>query len=203
MSPSAEQWSAVAAIASAVTAVVSVSWQRRSMQQSARPELIFDEISREEDAGTVTVRARVLRNVGTGSAHSIRCESDDESSPRRHPIYPVAGGHFIPLLEADARVEVAFEIITVAPKVVDGIALDLLASRLSCFDQFGYRHDVTFKYYISSEHIFLTQPVAPGVYLASRESIAISPMRQRLENHMFRLARRWRKVLIFFRVHLT
>ena len=188
---SAEGWAAVAAIASAVAAIGSLRWQRREAAFAARPELVLEKFSTANEGGTRYVRAGTVRNVGSGVACAIYLSVKNDSE--RFSL-PVAGGNAIALLQAGQDAAADFEIMMSEPIPDRGFRIWQVEATVTCWDRLGWRHHVGYVLFISPEPIGLTQPLAPGVMLAARRQVAVSPTEQRIERLILtpvRIAWRW------------
>lgn len=161
-------WSAVAAIAAAAAAIISMVWQRTATLRATRPELLLDGWHVDIEHQTLTIRADVLRNVGAGSASYVYCSLADDSPARGHPLYPVAGGHAIPYLAAGESTKVDFEIIDAEPVPEDGDVLQGFSIAMWCFDELGRQHATRMKLLYSTVTVGLAQPIAPRLWLTER-----------------------------------
>jgi hypothetical protein len=183
---SAEMWAAVAAVASAITAFGAFWWQRRATLDGARPELMPEEFSVQQDGATFYFRAAKVRNVGTGVAYSIYVTVPGDGGDS---LTLVGGGNHLPVLAPGAAAPLELEVIDMRQLSREMPILETRAS-IMCLDRLGNMHNVRFTFLRTIMSIGFTQPIAPGVVLADRVVSTTSSWSIRAQRFLRRLRTR-------------
>ena len=175
----AAEWSAIAALFAAFSSFMIYRTQRSNLLEAVRPEIVLADWERRYEGQGATAHEvlnfRNITNTGRGAAMHVIVNLEDQSNP------PVAGlGTIqIPILspsessEIDAQITLWWK--NVAP--FKGTKFLHINLKIFCWDTKGMRHET--RYYLLltelGEKLFMTNEVAPGVGLGSRQ-VKIRPV---------------------------
>jgi hypothetical protein len=170
-------WSAVAASFAALSSVLVMLIQRRSLLESARPELVLSGWSRKTvaqgDAPYEILRFERIRNVGKGSALQVVLNSSQISNNRPTAIMSTTR---LPIIAPNEEQAIDGQI-TLWWKNVEpnrqGHKHLFVSIDLMCWDSRGYRHRTTYTLLAVelSSSVTLADQIALGVALSNRVTV--------------------------------
>jgi hypothetical protein len=75
-------WSAMAAIASAISAFLVMRIQRTNLLESVRPELVLMDWERSKEGAWQTIYVKTVKNIGRGAAFNVRINAHQQRDGR-------------------------------------------------------------------------------------------------------------------------
>lgn len=174
----------------AITSLLAYWTMRRSLLDSARPEIVIENWDRraggERDVAQDKITFRTIRNDGPGSAYHLYIVATD---PQGNPPTVITSITRIPILARNEEREINGEIDlmwgNVASKVSDQKYLSFPVE-IFCWDSKGRRHKTTYRLmvYESLQMGGESEEFAPGVSLISRTTVT-------KPNWLLKLIRKW------------
>jgi hypothetical protein len=194
MSSAAPIFSAIAAISSAITAIIMMRIQRKVMLDSTRPDLILTvwdrNISQHGEFKCERLTIGNIKNIGKGSALHIIINSHKEINNK-----PIASSptQRIDILPVNEEHEINREIILFwdnIPSDENGATYLIFDITIGCLCSKGYRHDTIYTLAVlkpSTTPHGLGSEIAPGVVLITRKTIVNSVRMLTLFSQLSRL----------------
>ena len=170
MSQTAATWSAIAAIFSAIAAILLLRIERLSFQHSARPEIVITGWKRDSSADRDKILFSAVENVGVGSALYVHINAHSDTKDGR----PMIAMSTIQesLISSSNKVNVNGEMLIWWENVPDypGGRSVPVNIKIYCWDTTGIRYFTSYSLNIFElpNNTHLINEVAPGVMLGRR-----------------------------------
>jgi len=192
-------WSPIAALFAALSSFLIMLIARRNLLESTRPELVLTGWTRraegQGDAAYEVIAFQTLRNVGRGAAFNIIIYSSDIIA--NLPTAIVSSTR-LPILAANETNNLNGEIIVYWKNVESDSPVHknlFITVEILCWDSRGMRYETRYKLFAVEfpEHAGMPDPIAQGVALTSRTTVARPTWLLKLFSGFKRIAgpRRW------------
>lgn len=198
-------WSAVAASFAALAAFLVMWIQRRTLLESARPELVLTGWTRraqgQDNAAHEVIAFQTIRNVGRGAALHLHLHLNAAETVGNRPTAVMSTAR-LPILAPDEPHDINGEIVVWwknVPDVQGGKYLPITLTIL-CWDSRSMCHETRYRLFVAEApyNVGVAYAIAPGVMLTSRTTTTKSVWRLKLSSRTRRIlkrANRWSELL--------
>lgn len=199
-------WSAIAAMFSALSALLIMRIQKRSLLDAARPELVVEDWDREDAtrySDRELLRFRTLRNVGRGTAFDINIgggvykDDPNDFSLRQKVHTPGIHWQDLHILTANESLEFKTRAILFWDLIKGERREKYYYFRITirCRDSLKLCHLIEYEFRVTPyDDLHLEEDVVPGIFLISRVHTTTHPLWQNIHDLFQTRAKLWSRL---------